>query len=176
VMIGEIRDAETAAIAIQAALTGHLVLSTLHTNDAPGAVHRLVDMGVERYLLAPALRCIVAQRLVARVCRSCARPAEAEPETLAALGLPSGLDMTGLQVGDGCEDCRGKGRRGRMPIHEVLSFDTNLRRLITRGADEEAFLKAALQHDYQPLVRDGVAKAKAGLVPLHEVLGAARLG
>jgi type II secretory ATPase GspE/PulE/Tfp pilus assembly ATPase PilB-like protein len=149
------------------------VLSTLHTNDAPGAIHRLLDMGIEPYLLAPALRCVVAQRLVAKVCSHCAAPAQPEPEQLTALGLSATQRHDGLRNGVGCTACRRKGRLGRMPIHEVLIVDAKVRRLIVARADLEEFQAVAVD-SYRPLARDGVEKALAGLVPLDEVLAAVR--
>lgn len=174
VMVGEIRDHETAAIAVQAALTGHLVLSTLHANDALATVHRLLDMEVAPYLLAPALRGIVGQRLVPRVCPDCAVPATAPPGLLAAFGLDPAQPPTGLRQGTGCRACRNRGRRGRIAIHEVLTVDERLAALIARRAPMAELREAAAATGYRPLLQDGLAKALQGLVTLADVLAAAR--
>jgi type IV pilus assembly protein PilB len=174
IMVGEIRDAETAAIAVQAALTGHMVLSTLHTNDAVAAVHRLLDMGVEPYLLGPALRCVVGQRLVPRICPECAVPAAPGAEVLAAFGLDPAQPPAGLRRGSGCKACRGKGRRGRLALHEVMPVTAALGRAIARRADEGELIAEATAAGYQPLIVDGLEKARAGLVTLEDVLAVAR--
>ena len=173
VMIGEIRDAETAAIAVQAALTGHVVLSTLHTNDALAAVHRLTDMGVAPYLLAPALRCVVAQRLVPRLCHHCARPAAASPEMLLAFGLEGG-ELRGLRQAPGCRECRMKGKRGRIAIQEVMPVTAELARLIGARAAEHELEPAAARAGYRRMLQDGLDKARQGLVTLEDVLMVAR--
>ncbi len=173
VMVGEIRDAETAGIAIQAALTGHMVLSTLHTNDAISSVHRLVDMGVAPYLLGPALRCVVGQRLVPRICADCAEPTAAPPELLEAFGLEE--SPPGLRKGAGCKSCRGRGKRGRMGIHEVMYVSSDMARLISRGGGSDHDLeKAAVAAGYRRMLQDGLLKATQGLVGLDDVLAIAR--
>jgi type IV pilus assembly protein PilB len=174
VMVGEIRDGETAAIAVQAALTGHMVLSTLHTNDAPSAVHRLVDMGIAAYLLAPALRCVVAQRLVPRLCPDCARPAAPSPEMLAAFGLRDGAGLPGLRRAAGCRLCRGKGKRGRIAIHEVLYVTPEIAGLISRSSPAREIEAAAAAAGYRRMNLDGLDKAAQGLVTLEDVLATAR--
>jgi type IV pilus assembly protein PilB len=174
VMVGEIRDAETAGIAVQAALTGHLVLSTAHTNDAPSAVHRLCDMGVAPYLLGPALRCIVGQRLVPRICPGCARPAKPPTELLREFGVGPDADLSGLRQGTGCQQCRNRGRRGRIAIHEVLYVTPALASAISRRAPDTELEPLAQQAGYRRLLHDGFAKAQQGLVMLEDVLAAAR--
>ncbi len=174
VMVGEIRDAETAAIAVQAALTGHMVLSTLHTNDALAAVHRLVDMGIAPYLLSPALRCIVGQRLVPRVCTQCAQPAAPAPELLSAFELPADTELPGLMRGAGCRNCRNKGKKGRIAIHEVLYVTQEIAGLISRGAPRSELLPAARAAGYRPLLLDGLDKAMQGLITLEDVVATAR--
>lgn len=134
VMVGEIRDRETADIAVQASLTGHLVLSTVHTNDAIGAITRLKDLKVEPFLIASSLRCVIAQRLVRRLCEVCAEPAEVEPAFARALGAEA---LTGRRP-VGCEACGGSGYRGRVGLYEAVRVDEELRRLIGEGADEAA--------------------------------------
>ena len=128
IMVGEIRDAETAEIAIQAALTGHLVLATLHTNDAPGAVSRLLDMGVEDYLLASSLLGVLAQRLVRNLCGSCRRPVDITPELLSEVDA---TDATGVTVFEevGCKACAGTGFRGRSGIYELLDVSESIRKI-----------------------------------------------
>jgi general secretion pathway protein E len=161
VLIGEIRDSETARIAVQAALTGHLVLSTLHTNDAASAVTRLVDMGVEPYLITSTLRAVLAQRLVRRLCGKCCRQVPA-----AGLGQPG--DGT-LGVAAGCDAC-GDGYRGRAAIGELLVMDEAQNRLVLGGADAGALRRQALAAGMRSLRDDGLVKAAAGETSLEEVL------
>ncbi|MCA8947856.1 MAG: Flp pilus assembly complex ATPase component TadA, partial [Planctomycetes bacterium] len=175
VMIGEIRDAETASIAIQAALTGHMVLSTLHTNDAPSTVHRLYDMHVEPYLLGPALRCVVGQRLVPRICQDCAEVSRPTPGVAAEFGLDPAADLDCFRAGRGCATCRGKGRLGRVAIHEVLYVTAELAAAISRRAGEDEIERLAIAAGYEPMLRDGLAKARTGIVTLEDVLAVARI-
>ena len=128
IMVGEIRDRETADMAVQSALTGHLVLSTLHTNDAATAVTRLLDLGIEPFLVASSVNGVLAQRLVRRVCPACARPAAVTAAELARLGIPAGVDTGGLRTGVGCDHCRGTGYRGRLGLFELLAVDESVRR------------------------------------------------
>jgi general secretion pathway protein E len=167
IMVGEIRDRETAQIAVESAMTGHLVLSTLHTNTAIGAVARLVEMGVERFLLAPMLRGLVAQRLVRRTCPDCAQP---HAVTAAESALLSGLVPPGERVtrGAGCPACHGSGYRGRLPLYEVIEVDGGLERLIHEGASE-AQLVAAARARGPGILADGVAKLRGGLTTVGEV-------
>lgn len=179
VMVGEIRDAETAEIAVRASLTGHLVLSTLHTNSAVATIGRLADMGVEPYLVASSLACIVAQRLVRRVCRDCAAkvPMRAEERhLLAACGLlpdaggaPSPVMLT---RGAGCANCRKTGYKGRIAVHEVLVADEGLRRLIAQNADAETIRQHARERGYRTMLEDGLDKVLAGLTTTEELLRA----
>jgi general secretion pathway protein E len=163
-LVGEIRDLETARIAAQASLTGHLVLSTLHTNDAVGAIVRLIDMGLEDYLIAAVLRGVVAQRLVRTLCRACREPCEA-PAHLAALvgGAP-------LYRAVGCAHCNGTGYRGRTAIAELLTVDERLHPLIVGRADMPALAAAAHTAGMIGLRQDGIDKAIAGITTLEEVL------
>ncbi len=167
VMIGEIRDRETAEIAVEAALTGHPVLSTLHTNSAAGAVTRLRDMGVPPYLLAAVLSGAIAQRLVRRLCPDCSEPAPPPPGLAESMGL-GGLD--GLRRARGCRSCRGAGTRGRIAVAEVLAADPALRRLILSGASEAEIAATAQSAGMVPLVEDGVTKARAGLIAIEDAL------
>jgi type II secretory ATPase GspE/PulE/Tfp pilus assembly ATPase PilB-like protein len=170
IMVGEIRDSETAEIAIRAALTGHQVFSTLHTNDSTGAVTRLLDMGVEAFLIASSLEGVLAQRLVRRICTQCKTPAPVEPavlERLASLGL-SRIEGT-FYAGAGCEECRGTGYRGRIGIFELLAIDNELKELILQKRSN-AELKAAAQRSMLTMHQDAIGKAVSGLTSLGEIL------
>ncbi|MGA2230828.1 MAG: ATPase, T2SS/T4P/T4SS family [Tepidisphaeraceae bacterium] len=174
IMVGEIRDHETAVMAIQSALTGHLVLSTLHTNDAASAVTRLLDLGIEPYLLASSLIGVVAQRLVRRVCRQCAAPVQPTAEELAQLGLNGGRgegrNLDSLQAGAGCPACRNTGYRGRIGLFELLVVDDALRRHIQARANSTDIKSAAISGGMSTLRDDGVAKALAGATTIDEVV------
>jgi general secretion pathway protein E len=176
IMIGEIRDLETAQIAVQASLTGHLVLATLHTNDASSAVTRLADMGVEPYLLASSLLGVLAQRLVRTLCPTCRTrsPATAgEAELLAGLGLATTLEPS---AAPGCDQCRRTGYRGRTGIYELLVVDEPMRRLIHERAPEHAVRAAALAAGMTPLRRDGARWIAAGTTSLAELVRVSREG
>lgn len=170
-MVGEIRDTETAQIAVQAALTGHMILSTLHTNTAAGAVSRLLDMGVEPFLLGSVLTGVLAQRLVRRLCPECRQPfdaREAGPEALRPLLARQGVDR--LYHAVGCARCGGSGYSGRIALLEFLRVDSTVERLILKRADTREILVAAEQGGMRSLAADGVAKAAAGLTTIEEVL------
>ncbi|MGI9375005.1 MAG: GspE/PulE family protein [Tsuneonella suprasediminis] len=170
-MVGEIRDTETAQIAVQAALTGHMILSTLHTNTAAGAVSRLLDMGVEPFLLGSVLTGVLAQRLVRRLCMHCRRPhavGEAIPELLAPLLQAPGTGA--LFHAQGCEQCNGSGYAGRVAILEFLRVDETVARLILHSADTPDIQAAGEAGGMRSLLADGAAKAAAGLTTLEEVL------
>jgi len=168
IMVGEIRDAETAEIAIQAALTGHLVFSTLHTNDAAGAVSRLLEMGVEDYLLASSLLGVLAQRLVRKVCEKCRRSAEITPTVQRELGG----DGTPVQVyeGTGCEDCAQTGYRGRSGIFELLLVNDVIRPLILKRSSADMIKDAAVQQGMRTLREDGWHKVRTGVTTVAEVV------
>ncbi len=169
VMIGEMRDAETAEIAVQAAMTGHLVLSTLHTNDSVSAIPRLLDLGIPDYLVAATLEGVIAQRLVRRVCDACRSVYTPNPEHVAAVaGRPIGTIH--LWHGVGCEACRGTGFRGRLGIFEMFNIVDDARDAITRGANRMQLRSIAGEHGFVPLRVDGWAKAEAGLTTIEEVL------
>lgn len=172
IMVGEIRDGETARIAVESALTGHLVLSTLHTNTAIGAVARLIDMGVERYLLAPMLRGLVAQRLVRKLCPDCCTR---RPLTQAEAALLAGAMTPGVEVPDavGCDACAQTGYRGRLPVYEVIAMTARLETMIHEGASE-ADLTAEARKCAPSILQDGVAKIEAGLTTVSEVARAVR--
>lgn len=169
IMVGEIRDQETARIAIQAALTGHLVLSTLHTNDAPSAVTRLVDMGIEPYLITSTVRAVLAQRLSRVLCPSCKEPFRASARDLASLGL-SGAEAGKIYKHVGCENCVGTGYRGRTGLYELMLMDEDVQRIVIRGGDSEAVKKVALEKGMQTLQTYGKNKVLDGVTTIEEVL------
>lgn len=167
VMVGEIRDLETAQIATQAALTGHLVLTTLHTTDAPGAVARLLDFGVEPYRVAATLEAVLAQRLVRRICETCRGRTLPTEEQSAQLGAADGREFF---AGRGCADCAGTGYRGRLGLFEWLRIDETLRAAIVRGAPVHELRAGATAGGWRPLRAAGLDAAAAGLTTLDEVL------
>jgi len=169
IMIGEIRDLETAEIAIQSALTGHLVFSTLHTNDAPSAITRLLDMGVENFLLSSTIRGILAQRLVRVICPSCKEidQSVSDTESLKLFGIES---TTSLYRGKGCDNCAFTGYFGRSGIFELLVVDDNIRKLILKSADANQIKSAAKQYGMRTLLEDGAEKVKTGVTTLNEIL------
>lgn len=171
ILIGEIRDAETAAIAVQSALTGHLVFSTLHTNDAPGAVTRLFDMGVEPFLLSSVLRGVVAQRLVRMLCPHCREAYLPDGQELEKLGAARSTYRPGqpLYRAKGCPDCLDTGYRGRMAIYEIMPVSDALKRLIVDKADANVLGACALSEAMRNLRHDGMLKVIAGLTSLTEV-------
>jgi general secretion pathway protein E len=178
IMIGEIRDGETASISAQAALTGHLVLSTLHTNSALAAIERLIDLGVEPFLVSSALRGLMGQRLVRRLCEHCARPANAEDVALGERMLAdaradgaSGLPAQGhWRMADGCHHCGGQGFAGRVAVFEAARITPALRSAINERADAAGLLAAARQDGYLTLLEDGLIKASQGITSISEVL------
>jgi len=173
VLVGEIRDRETAETAIQASLTGHLVFSTLHTNDAPSAVTRLLDMGVAPFLVAASLQGVLAQRLVRRLCPACAVEEEATPLERRLLRLPAGAK---LRHPRGCRECSRSGYRGRIGVFEWLAMDEALREVLFRSADPSAFRRrAADQERWVPLVEDATEKVLAGLTTVQEMLRVTRV-
>jgi len=171
VMVGEIRDLETAQIAMQASLTGHLVLTTLHTNDAPGAVMRLVDMGVEPFLIASTVEGVLAQRLVRRVCPDCREAHEPEPALLREMGLDAAaLGGRPFHRGRGCAACHHTGYRGRLGIFEMLRLDEALRELVVRGASAVDLRAHALRQGMTPLRESGLLAVLSGETTADEVL------
>jgi general secretion pathway protein E len=169
IMIGEIRDLETAEIAIQSALTGHLVFSTLHTNDAPSAITRLLDMGVENFLLSSTIRGILAQRLVRVICPACKEKDSAisDREALKLFGIDT---SQALYHGRGCEQCASTGYYGRAGIFELLVVSDEIRKLILKSADANQIRVTAKQYGMRTLLEDGAEKIKAGVTTLNEVL------
>lgn len=169
IMVGEIRDAETAQIAIQSALTGHLVLSTLHTNSAAGAVTRLLDMGIEPFLLASTVRGVVAQRLVRKICPHCCKQYEAEDWEKNFLHVPAERELI-LQRGEGCEKCGFTGYKGRMAVQEVLPITEQITGLILHHDSEAMIQEAARQHGFISLKQDGIDKVMAGYTTVAELI------
>ncbi|MDH4275101.1 MAG: ATPase, T2SS/T4P/T4SS family, partial [Gammaproteobacteria bacterium] len=173
VMVGEIRDLETAEIAVQASLTGHLVLSTLHTNTAVGAVTRLRDMGVEPFLLSSTLVGVVAQRLVRVLCPDCKKPTPASPADCALLGVATTPKPPIIYVSQGCKACNFQGYRGRSGVYEVVEMDETLRNMVHEGASEHAMEAHARKHS--PGIRqDGMRKVLAGETTLEEIVRVTR--
>jgi type IV pilus assembly protein PilB len=173
VMIGEIRDLETASIAINASLTGHLVFSTLHTNDAPGAVTRLIDIGVKPFLVASSTRCLMAQRLVRKICKQCGEPWMPPENELRALGLDSeAIKNATFRKGRGCSNCSGTGHRGRMGIFEVFVIDDDARKLIYDKVPTSVLRARAREMGMRTLREDGIRKVLAGLTTPDEVIRA----
>jgi type IV pilus assembly protein PilB len=171
VMVGEIRDPETASIAMQASMTGHLVLSTLHTNDAPAAVSRLIDMGVEPFLITSSLTLVVGQRLARVPCSRCSEPAEADPKTIELLGLePDAVDGAGLRSAPGCGFCAQTGYQGRVGLFEVVRVTRKMRELIVDRATEVALREEAVVSGMRSMRADGLIKALDGRTTLEEVL------
>jgi len=170
IMVGEIRDLETASIAIKAALTGHLVFSTIHTNDAPSTVARLVDIGIKPFLVASAVRTIMAQRLVKRVCGKCAQPYEYSREEYLEAGVdPEEMAGHTTYVGTGCPHCSGSGYRGRIGLYEVLSIDKNVRQAIIDRVTAGQLRVMGVMDGMRTLRMDAVEKLKAGISTLEEV-------
>ena len=174
VMIGETRDQETAKIAIQAALTGHIVLSTLHTNDAPASINRLIDMGVEPYLIASSIVIIIAQRLVRRLCEHCKEKYSPPVEMFQRIGIsPQEAASISFYKPKGCDECGGTGYKGRMPIFEVMQMTDAIAKLTIDRTDASQIKKQAIADGMTLLVQDGVRRIKEGLTTIEEVLAAA---
>jgi len=175
IMIGEIRDTETARIAVQAALTGHLVLSTLHTNDAPSSISRLVNIGIEPYLIAASLNGVLAQRLVRRICEHCKEPFEA-PDNLRRYLDTAQIQSNELMHGKGCDQCRNSGYAGRCGIHELLVIDDEFRRIINTDSTVNNMRKAFHRTGWPNLFENGLMKVKKGVTTIDEVLRVAEVG
>jgi general secretion pathway protein E len=171
IMVGEIRDLETAENAVQASLTGHLVFSTLHTNDAPSSITRLLDLGLPAYLIASTLVGIMAQRLLRKVCKHCERSYQLLPEEAEAVGLMSDLSKPIMvKYGEGCVQCRGTGYLGRTGIYEVLEVNDKIRPLITEKADAEFIKRTAMSDGMVPLREAAVRKMLNGETTFDEVI------
>jgi type IV pilus assembly protein PilB len=171
ILVGEIRDFETAEIAIKAALTGHLVLSTLHTNDAPSTISRLMNMGIEPFLVATSVNLIAAQRLVRRLCPECKMEDKVPPQVLIDAGFtPEEARTVKIWKRQGCPSCGNKGYKGRIALYEVLEVTDELRELIMVGASTLELKKKAVEHGMMTLRRSGLVKAAAGVTTLEEVM------
>ena len=171
IMVGEIRDLETGSIAIKAALTGHLVLSTLHTNDAPSTITRMLDMGIEPFNVASAVNLIVAQRLIRRICKDCKAEHEYTSDELAALGMTDGeLAEITFYKGTGCSSCGDTGYRGRAGLYEVMELTPALRRMILQGGSADELKEKAIEEGMLTLRMDGIMKLRKGITTLEEVV------
>ena len=171
IMVGEIRDLETAEIAIRAALTGHLVFSTLHTNDAPSAFTRLIDMGIEPFLVASSVEAVMAQRLVRTICKGCREVQPVEADYLRKLGFPEeGIPTATFYKGGGCEDCRQFGYQGRTGIHELLTLTEDIRSLVLSRSAATAVAQRAIANGMTTLRQDGWRKALEGITTIEEVM------
>jgi len=168
VMVGEIRERETAEIAVQAALTGHLVLSTLHTNDSVGAVNRMIDMGIEPYLLSSAMIGVVAQRLVRVICPACKTSSLAPPEIVERYGW-SKKDAVRLYRGRGCSECYDSGYKGRIGIYEALQVDAALQELIITNPSRDELDSYIEKNHIQTLFSDGLNRVREGVTTIEEV-------
>jgi type IV pilus assembly protein PilB len=165
IMVGEMRDAESAKIAIEAAITGHLVLSTLHTNDAPTAMTRLTEMGIAPYLVASAVNCVIAQRLTRRLCDSCRKPT-----TVPASALDGeGMEPVEIFEAEGCTRCGGTGYRGRIGLFEIMPVSPEIRKLVIERASADQIGALAVEQGMRRLRQDGLAKVRDGQTSLAEV-------
>jgi type IV pilus assembly protein PilB len=171
IMVGEIRDFETAQIAVQAALTGHLVLSTVHTNDAPGTINRLIDMGIEPFLISSAVILILAQRLIRKTCMDCREPIKVHPQLLIDLGIPPD-EVKSFQVykGKGCSICNNTGYKGRVGLYEVMPMKEEIKELVLSRASNSEIKKEAIRLGMKTLRQSGISKIKDGVTTIEEVL------
>lgn len=171
IMVGEIRDYETAEIGFKAALTGHLVVSTLHTNDAPSSIHRMINMGVEPFLVTAGVNLIVAQRLVRKICQQCKSQVNVDPKVLLDLGVPQ-AEIPGFTAyhGHGCNACNDIGYKGRLAIYEVMPFTESLKNLVYQNATTSELKRAAIAEGMQTLRVSGINKVKAGVTTIEEVV------
>jgi type IV pilus assembly protein PilB len=168
IMVGEIRDGETARIAVESALTGHLVLSTLHTNDAPSAITRLIEMGIEPFLVASALDCVVAQRLARMLCSNCKRRTIVSAEVLRENGYKALVDLEAYEP-VGCRRCGGSGYRGRLGLYEVMSVSSEVRSLALERRPAEEMREVAVRQGMRRLRDDGLEKVKQGRTSIAEI-------
>ena len=172
VMIGEIRDRETAEIAIHAALTGHLVISTIHTNNAIGTITRLIDMGIEPFLISSAITCLVGQRLIRGICQKCKVSYQPSPNMLKELGIPVAEKIPAFYKGQGCAACKGSGLKGRLGIFETLLINEDIRKLILEKSDAGKILEASIKHGFKTLRHEGIRAVLNGYTTIEEVLQA----
>jgi type IV pilus assembly protein PilB len=171
IMVGEIRDYETAEIGVKAALTGHLVLSTLHTNDAPSTINRLLNMGIEPFLVSSSVILILAQRLLRKICSGCKAPAEVNPQALIELGFtPEEAESMTVYKGTGCAICSGTGYKGRVALYEVMAISDRIRDLILNGASTGEIKQAAVENGMYTLRKSGLEKVRLGQTTIEEVI------
>jgi type IV pilus assembly protein PilB len=171
IMVGEIRDYETAEIAVKAALTGHLVLSTLHTNDAPGTVSRLLNMGIEPFLVSTSLNLVLAQRLARRVCTHCSEEMKIPPKALSDAGMkPDRLKHARLLRGKGCDECNTTGFRGRVALYEAMPVREEIKDLVLRGGSALDIKREAIRLGMKTLRQSGLTKVEEGVTTLEEIL------
>jgi type IV pilus assembly protein PilB len=172
IMVGEIRDFETAEIAVKASLTGHMVLSTLHTNDAPATISRLLNMGVEPFLITASVNLVLAQRLARKICVDCKRPTEVDPQALIDLGLTEEqlASKPEIMKGAGCQTCNGSGYKGRVALYEVMRFHDDLKERVLQGASSAELKQAAIARGMFTLRMSGVKKILAGVTTPEEIL------
>jgi type II secretory ATPase GspE/PulE/Tfp pilus assembly ATPase PilB-like protein len=172
VLVGEVRDRDTASIVTQASLTGRLVLASIHANDAVSMLFRLIDLGIEPYLISPTLVAAVAQRMVRRICSHCKKPKDPSPEEEAIFSKVMGESPKQLFGGTGCNMCASTGYRGRLPLAEILVMSESLRRLVLNGSSADLIKQEALKEGMMTMQRDGMNKAVMGLTSISEVLRA----
>jgi type IV pilus assembly protein PilB len=170
ILVGEIRDQETGQIAIESALTGHLVLSTLHTNDAPSAVTRLIEMGIEPFLVSSAIDCILAQRLARRLCPDCKQVWNPSPQVLVDAGYAADNLPETVYKAVGCKKCGGTGYRGRVGVHEVLMMTPEISHLCVEEATAEAIRDVAIEQGMLTLRQDGLEKVRMGQTSIEEIV------
>jgi type IV pilus assembly protein PilB len=171
IMVGEIRDYETAEIAIKASLTGHLVLSTLHTNDAPSTVNRLLNMGVEPFLVASSINLILAQRLARRLCNECAEFVDVSPEVLVNVGIPAAeAKHVRVKQAKGCGKCANTGYKGRIALYEVMPMNEELKDFVLNGASAAELKREAVKQGMMTLRMSGLLRLKEGVTTVEEVL------
>ncbi len=171
IMVGEVRDFETAEIAVKAALTGHLVLSTLHTNDAPATISRLLNMGVEPFLITASVNLVLAQRLARKVCVDCKQPLRADKAHLEEVGLtPEQIAGAKLMKGAGCRTCNGSGYKGRVALYEVMRFSDSLKELVLQGSSTAELKAAAIKNGMLTLRMSGITKVLEGVTTTEEIM------
>jgi type IV pilus assembly protein PilB len=171
IMVGEIRDFETAEIAVKAALTGHLVLSTLHTNDAPSTINRLLNMGIEPFLVTASVNLVAAQRLGRRVCSQCKVPVKIIDKVLLNLGVPEEeIGTFQIYEGQGCEKCTGTGYKGRIAFYEIMPMYDELKDMVLTGASNSELKATAIRHGMRSLRMSAIERLKAGMTSIDEVL------
>ncbi|MCK4453526.1 Flp pilus assembly complex ATPase component TadA, partial [candidate division WOR-3 bacterium] len=171
ILVGEMRDTETAEIGIRAALTGHLVFSTIHTNDAPTTINRLIDIGIKPYLIASALVLIQAQRLVRRICSKCKEPVEVSKKLLEEAGIPEDTFPDGkVYKGKGCSHCNQSGYKGRIGLYEIMPISPEIRKLILKNTSADVICKQAIKEGMETLRDDGIEKIKKGVTTIEELM------